>query len=377
MSKARQLADLGNQVDDGAITGSNMVINGGMTVAQRAVSATISSAVASHATIDRFVAKYFGSSWGVSNHSRQEQVTDAPDGFLHSGKYTALIAQDYSNALASWVQYTFENQDITSLQSGSGLKDFTVSLWLKSNKTGNVTLSVEGSGYSYSTYVTIDAASTWEYKTVTFPATNLAVGIDYTGDPTGGNFSFKVGLGSNGSWLVDTDNQWNDKTSNRGVLSPQQTNFQAAVSDYLQITGVCLNVGDSAIAFPHESYGETLAKSQRYYQQPSAAMFGTITNGGGSFTNLWFTRVLPVEMRASPAVSVLPKTIQLRVWGGTTGNTSAGDRNFDGSTITTINSASYRKNSISGRFALPSNITRGELLLDRTEDGTFSVDAEL
>ena len=39
-SKARQLADLGNQVDDGAITGSNMVINGAMTVAQRGTSVT-------------------------------------------------------------------------------------------------------------------------------------------------------------------------------------------------------------------------------------------------------------------------------------------------------------------------------------------------
>ena len=267
MSKARQLADLGNQVDDGAITGTNMVINGAMSVAQRAVSATISSAVSYHATIDRFATKYFGTSWSVSNHSKQEQVTDAPDGFLHSAKYTALIAQDYSNALASWVQYTFENQDITSLQSGSGLKDFTVSLWLKSNKTGNVTISVEGTGYSYSTYVTINTASTWEYKTVTFPATNLAVGIDYTGAPTEGDFSLKVGLGSDGSWLVDVDDQWNDRSTNRGVLSPQQTNFQATVNDYLQITGVCLNVGDSAIDFPHESFAETLAKCQRYFEK--------------------------------------------------------------------------------------------------------------
>ena len=29
MTKARQLADLGNAYDDGAITGSNMIINGG------------------------------------------------------------------------------------------------------------------------------------------------------------------------------------------------------------------------------------------------------------------------------------------------------------------------------------------------------------
>ena len=305
MSKARQLADLGNQVDDGAITGTNMVINGAMSVAQRAVSATISSAVSYHATIDRFATKYFGTSWSVSNHSKQEQVTDAPDGFLHSAKYTALIAQDYSNALASWVQYTFENQDITSLQSGSGLKDFTVSLWLKSNKTGNVTISVEGTGYSYSTYVTINTASTWEYKTVTFPATNLAVGIDYTGAPTEGDFSLKVGLGSDGSWLVDVDDQWNDRSTNRGVLSPQQTNFQATVNDYLQITGVCLNVGDSAIGFPHESFAETLARCQRYYEQINHYTNYSYVGGNavGVSSTFAYAPLLYSEKRAAPSIT--------------------------------------------------------------------------
>ena len=164
------------------------------------------------------------------------------------------------------MQYSFENQDIQPLQEGSGLKDFTVSLWLKSNKTGNVTISVEGEFYSYSTYVSISSASTWEYKTVTFPATSLAVGIDYTSDPTGPDFSLKVGLGSNGSWLVATDDQWNDKSTNRGVLSPQQTNFQAAVNDYLQITGVQLEVGDTSTPFEHRSYAQELALCERYFE---------------------------------------------------------------------------------------------------------------
>ena len=53
MSKARQLADLGNQIDDGAITGSNMVINGAMTVAQRGTSVTNTGA-ADFNTVDRF-----------------------------------------------------------------------------------------------------------------------------------------------------------------------------------------------------------------------------------------------------------------------------------------------------------------------------------
>ena len=40
MTKARQLADLGNAYDDGAITGSNMIINGAMQVHQRGGSVT-------------------------------------------------------------------------------------------------------------------------------------------------------------------------------------------------------------------------------------------------------------------------------------------------------------------------------------------------
>ena len=40
MSKARQLADLGNVYDDGALSNRNMVVNGGMTVNQRGNSTT-------------------------------------------------------------------------------------------------------------------------------------------------------------------------------------------------------------------------------------------------------------------------------------------------------------------------------------------------
>jgi hypothetical protein len=138
-----------------------------------------------------------------------------------------------------------------------------------------------------------------------------------------------------------------------------------------------LEVGSVATPFIARSYGEELALCQRYYQQLAGAMFGTMTNGQGGFTDLWFTGLLPVEMRTSPSVFVLPKTIYLRVWGGTLGDTTQGDRNFHGSTITKIDGAIYTKNSICGRFTLPSVITRGELLLDRTNNGTFSVDAEL
>jgi len=40
MSKARQLADLGNVYDDGALSSRNMVVNGDMKISQRGTSAT-------------------------------------------------------------------------------------------------------------------------------------------------------------------------------------------------------------------------------------------------------------------------------------------------------------------------------------------------
>ena len=50
MSKARQLANLGNVYDDGGISGSNLLINGNMEIAQRGTSQT----TAGYGSIDRF-----------------------------------------------------------------------------------------------------------------------------------------------------------------------------------------------------------------------------------------------------------------------------------------------------------------------------------
>jgi hypothetical protein len=160
----------------------------------------------------------------------------------------------------------------------------------------------------------------------------------------------------------------------RIVMHPNEGN---TAPDEWSVWETKLEVGSVATPFITRPYGEELTLCQRYYQQLAGAMFGTMTNGQGGFTDLWFTGLLPVEMRASPSVFVLPKTIYLRVWGGTLGDTTQGDRNFHGNTITKIDGAAPTKNSISGRFTLPSVITRGELLLDRTNNGTFGVDAEL
>jgi len=278
----------------------NLIINGDMRIAQRGTSYTINSPSSGVRVADRWNWQFFGTHTG-SNWVTLTQETDAPDGFSHSSKITTNVAQTGVNG--DWLSYALEAQDTLPLKDGVGQKDFTVSFWVKSNVTGNMTVAFENVNYSYSTYVTIQTADTWEYKTATFPATTLATGVDYTLNTS--NSSVKFGLRSSGSWLVDVDDQWNDRSTNRGILSSQQTNFMSAINNYVSITGVQLEVGSVATPFEHRSYGEELARCQRYYHRNDNVIGGK-SIGSGFFYNstVGFTHYdFPVEMRTAPSKS--------------------------------------------------------------------------
>lgn len=261
MSKARQLADLGNQVDDGAITGSNMVINGAMQVAQRSSSVT---GVTSNGyyTCDRMEVN-------VSNLGAYTvtQENDAPEGFVNSLKIDCTTA-DASPASSDYVFFThkLEGQDLQHLKKGtSNALPVTLSFWVKSNMTGTYQFNLRDNDnvrYISASY-TIDASGAWEYKTITL-----------AGDTTGvldndANESLKL------EWWLDSGSNFNSGTLNTSWAAASNANRNAgatvnigdSTSNYWQITGVCLNVGDSAIDFPHESYGDTLAKCQRYFER--------------------------------------------------------------------------------------------------------------
>ena len=347
----------------------NLVINGDFRVWQRGTAHSGVSTAGYHA--DRFYF-YPQNSSAVFQIS---QSTNTPNGFGNAYLVEVTTA-DTSIASNEEVKiiHKLEGQDLQRFKKGtSDAQGFMLSFYFQSTKTGTyvVELYDRDNGRDISKSINVTDTN-WNRYTLNFPS-------DTTGSfDNDANSSLEISW-----WLVagsavqggTLNESWRTATDPSSATG--QVNFGDSTSNYCRLTGIQLEVGDTATPFEHRSYGEELTLCQRYYQQPAGAMWGTITNGGGSFSNLWFTQVLPVEMRADPTVSVLPKTIQLRCWGGTSGNTSYGDRNFDGSTITTINSAAYRKKNISGRFAIPSGITRGELMLDRTDDGNFSVDAEL
>jgi len=302
MSKARQLADLGNQVDDGAITGSNMVINGAMTVAQRSSSVT---GVTSNGyyTCDRFKIQV-----GNIGTYTVDQSTDAPNGFSNSWKISCTTA-DASPAAGDYLllNHFIEGQDLQSLGFGtSGAKALTMSFWVKSNKAGNASFEVEQSdnsakmvGFQY----TINATDTWEYKTISIPADTAGV----INNDNGKGFQINWWLNSGSTFTSGSHNStWTAFSA--GDTNPSNLGIGGSTSDYWQITGVCLNVGDSAIDFPHdESYGETLAKCKRYFERigtPAGSSYQSF-GVGHVHTNVTAVSVIPyeVEKRANPTAS--------------------------------------------------------------------------
>jgi len=303
-------ADTAQEARDFVSAGrKNMIINGSFLISQRATSVNINSAGGSVRTVDRFSAKFFGSAWGT-NHSTESQSTDAPPGHSYSYKVLANVVQNYSSSLGSWIQYNFEGNQLLSLKTKDlGYKAFTISFWVKSNKTGYVTFSCEtaGQGHCFSTAVQINTAGVWEHKTVTVPSSPSSQLSEAEFKSSSSEFSIKWGLGGDGAWLVGTDDSWQPVASNRGVLSPLQTNFQASQNDYLAIGGVQLEVGKNATDFEYRSIGEELALCQRYYWEIGSYHTGNWAPLslfiGSAATRAFGSIRTPVTMRAHPAIT--------------------------------------------------------------------------
>ena len=292
MSKARGLADLGNQIDDGAITGSNMIVNGAMTVAQRGVTNTYSAS--DTFVVDRFFAR------GTSTDQLVITVTqedDGPAGFNKSLKVNTDTAEtDLASNEQFKMEHRMEGNTISHLGWGtSNAKTVTLSFWFKSSTTGTTAVSFhnQDNNRSFVSTFTVSSANTWEYKTIIVAgptdgtwATETSIGIRIRW----GSFGTEFHTTSTDQWINTQD------MSVSGAIDWSDT-----ANKYFQITGVCLNVGDSAIDFPHQSYGDELARCQRYFQlyPEETTVTGICYNNDPDW---YFPFVFP-EMRAAPTVT--------------------------------------------------------------------------
>jgi|9_EtaG_2_1085328.scaffolds.fasta_scaffold15609_2 hypothetical protein len=272
----------------------NLIINGAMQVAQRGTSFTNPSVSAY--TLDRWSTTY--SHDGAVDIS---QSTTTPAGFKNSLKIDVTTADSsLSSSQYHILQQVIEGQNLSHLNYGSSdAKEVTISFWVRSNKTGTYCVEIQTSGsQELARPYTINTANTWEHKTLTWIAntdftiteTNaiglyiywwLAAGSDYTGSPIAT------------TWASNT----NRVTG--------QTNFLDSTSNELYITGVQLEVGDTATDFEHRTFADELDKCKRYFEKITKETNSTFIGGG-----MWYNSTSPyvgckykVTKRAVPTVT--------------------------------------------------------------------------
>ena len=314
MSKARELANLGNAYSDGALSNRNLIINGAMQVAQRGTSASGITSTGYY-TSDR---------WRLEGNTdaafTMENVSDAPEGFGRSTKVTVTTADTSIGATQySTIAQRIEAQNLLQLKYGtSSAQDVTVSFWVKSSTTDAFAVSIEhGETAAYiSQTLTINAANTWEYKTFTFVGnTSTAINTD---NGTGLYLYFMLAAGS--TYNTGASSSW----SGVGALGGGVDNAWIGTTNAtFQITGVQLEVGDTATPFEHRSYGQELALCQRYYEKwsGSKAMHPQYSSeAAGAYAaarELW--NDFKVEKRANPSVTVSgthsPSAVNASIYG--------------------------------------------------------------
>ena len=258
-----------NYPSAGALSNRNLIINGAVTVAQRGTSATGVTG-SGYYTCDRF--SVLLDSLGAYTLT---QAADGPVGFASSLKMETTTADaSPANADAALLQYTFEGQNLQLLGKGTAdANPMTLSFWVKSNVTGTYTISVRDRNNSRdvgANYV-VSVSGTWEYVTVTFPA-------DTTGPFNNSNtasMEIEWWLGSGTNYTSGTvPTAWEPSVSaDRNAGS--NVNLAATIGNYFQITGVQLEVGDTATPFEHRSYGQELTLCQRYYEQSNPTLSGS------------------------------------------------------------------------------------------------------
>ena len=307
MSNARNLSKLLGtdtqittpDIADGVFqANTNLIINGAMQVAQRGTSASSISSGSAYHTVDRL--QNLLSSAGTWTFS---QDTDVPSGqgFSYSHKRECTVANSSLAAGSYFVDYyQIEGQDLQQLSFGtSSAKSLTLSFWVKTNKTGTyqITFTTNSPIRSIGASYTVNAANTWEKKTLTI------VGDTDSGIINDNTFGLNLEM-----WYVAGTSftsgamptAWEARASEDRAAA-LNVNLADSTSNYLNIVGLQLEVGDTATPFEHRSYGDELARCQRYFYSNVETFLGKPP--ASSTTQIATVIQYPVEMRANPAFS--------------------------------------------------------------------------
>jgi len=283
---------LGDSVAD-KLGNRNLIINGAMQVSQRG---TVVNAGNEYGGPDRF---RFGKNDGAFTIS---QSTDVPSGQGFGNSWKADCTSVSGTAGFNYVIFgqRFEGQNLQHLKKGSSsAESVTVQFWIKSSKAGTyiVELFDNNNTRQISKSYTVSSADTWEHKTITFPGDTSGALDNNNAFSLEMNLWLFAGSGYSSGTLSTT---WTSVTNaNRAV---GQVNAGDNTANNIYITGVQLEVGNTATPFEHRSYGDELARCQRYYQESNINEYYQLPSASaGQVQRQKVT--FPVTMRATANVT--------------------------------------------------------------------------
>jgi hypothetical protein len=286
----------------------NVIVNGSMAISQRGTSETgISSAGAFRKAPDRFKFSVDDGTWTVS------QDSSGPPGIANSYKVDCTTA-DTSIAAGNetTLNYKAEGLDLQRFCKGtSSAKKFALSFYVKSNKTGNYAVHMRDQDNTrhVSNLYAISSADTWERKTIVFPADTTGAFGDDANNSLQITWFLSVGTNKTSGTM---DTSWAAVTD-ANIAAGQNVNLADSTSNYFNLTGVQLEAADACTDFESRSFGDELARCQRYFCKSWNADVAVGTDSGvgvrGYRNNgtarsdmpcdVWF----PVEMRATPSMT--------------------------------------------------------------------------
>ena len=283
----------------GVMSYSGLQINGGMEITQELGSGVAVSV--SNTT------KFVCDGWQLGSNGTQvvtgtSTTNTTLPGFtsqLNVGVTTTNTSPAAGNYVNLW--QSIEGIRASRLMWGTAnAQPITISFWIYSTRTGMYSGSIRNSPITRSYIFTyqVNAASTWEYKTVTIPGDTAGT---WTRDNTVGmQVSFTQMCGST---LQTAAGVW---TAGNFIAAPGTTNGVQTTSDVHIFTGVTVHPGTQApiaaqSAFIMRPYQDELLICKRYYQRyiypDNILRYDGYASSGASIT---INLIFEVEMRAAP-----------------------------------------------------------------------------
>jgi len=275
----------------------NRIINGGMVIDQRNNGASVTPN--NNYTLDRWV---FGNSQTSKFTAQRNQGSiTPPTGFVNYLGITSSSAYSLTSTDEFELIQYIEGFNTADLSWGTAnAQTITLSFWVRSSLTGTFggSLSNHDGNRGYAFSFVINAANTWEYKTITIAGDTT--GTWQTGNLKGITVMFSLGAGSS---LLAAAGSWGASFP-RGATG--QTNLVSTNGATFYITGVQLEAGSVATPFERRDYGRELIMCQRYlekntsYDGNSGFWSGNVTNGVTYYTSIPYA----VSKRAAATITI-------------------------------------------------------------------------